>query len=213
MEFVQRRKKDKPAIIRFYRVSEKKNPEQFHGALLKLYLAYRSDQELKRPFLPTYKAFYNIGWVQLLGSDQAESVKAIVKRNRDKYGKNSEEIEEAVEEYEQNTVVRLECIEELQARQPEDENVQEDVSVCDYSLRANAVTEARAIREPPAIDPTVLHQMFQNLNQQQALAKHLCVHEPSQIDLWQEHFQMVTLTEIMRQKDDTAFAEMLNASV
>ncbi|KAK2886446.1 hypothetical protein Q8A73_020392 [Channa argus] len=41
-------------------------------------------------------------------------------------------------------------------------------------------------------------------------AKPLCVHDLSQIDLWQEHFQMVTLTEIMRQKDDTAFAEMLN---
>ena len=41
-------------------------------------------------------------------------------------------------------------------------------------------------------------------------AKPLCVHDPLQIDLWQEHFQMITLTEIMRQKDDVAFAEMLN---
>ncbi|XP_041863940.1 ATP-dependent DNA helicase PIF1-like isoform X2 [Melanotaenia boesemani] len=41
-------------------------------------------------------------------------------------------------------------------------------------------------------------------------SKPLCVHDPSEIDLWQEHFQMITLTEIMRQKDDVAFAEMLN---
>ena len=40
-------------------------------------------------------------------------------------------------------------------------------------------------------------------------AKPLCVYDPSQIDLWQEHFQIITLTEIMRQKDDVAFAEML----
>lgn len=38
----------------------------------------------------------------------------------------------------------------------------------------------------------------------------LCVHNPSEIDLWQEHFQMITLTEIMRQKDDVPLAEMLN---
>ncbi|GAA6232622.1 ATP-dependent DNA helicase PIF1-like [Lates japonicus] len=30
--------------------------------------------------------------------------------------------------------------------------------------------------------------------------KPLCVYDPSQIDLWQEHFQMITLTEIMRRK-------------
>uniref|UniRef100_A0A7N8XRB7 ATP-dependent DNA helicase n=2 Tax=Mastacembelus armatus TaxID=205130 RepID=A0A7N8XRB7_9TELE len=41
-------------------------------------------------------------------------------------------------------------------------------------------------------------------------AKPLCVYEPMQIDLWRDHFQMITLTEIMRQKDDVTFAEMLN---
>ncbi|KAF7642557.1 hypothetical protein LDENG_00255870 [Lucifuga dentata] len=32
-------------------------------------------------------------------------------------------------------------------------------------------------------------------------SKPLCVHEPDVIDLWQEHFHMITLTEIMHQKD------------
>ncbi|KAI3352696.1 hypothetical protein L3Q82_020185 [Scortum barcoo] len=36
------------------------------------------------------------------------------------------------------------------------------------------------------------------------------VYDPCEIDLWQEHFQIITLTEIMRQKDDVAFAKMLN---
>ncbi|KAK1879964.1 50S ribosomal protein L31 type B [Dissostichus eleginoides] len=36
------------------------------------------------------------------GSEQPEYVRHIVKRNRDKYEKNSEEIENAVEEFEQN---------------------------------------------------------------------------------------------------------------
>uniref|UniRef100_A0A8C9XC72 ATP-dependent DNA helicase n=1 Tax=Sander lucioperca TaxID=283035 RepID=A0A8C9XC72_SANLU len=365
MGFVQRRKDDKPAIIRFYRASKEKYPEKFYGTLLKLYVPYRSEQELKRPYYPTYESFYSNGCVQLPGCDHLESVQHIVKRNRDKYEKNSDEIENAVEEFEQNRgvidewcnlapeseVVRLECIEELEAREPDCENEQDNVP--EYSNQANAATEIRAIREPPAFDPILLRQMYQNLNQRQACvfyavrewcckanlwpksaaaskilcklprraeeadisnptvlltaftgtaafnisgstlhsllklprslkppfqglgnnldevrsellnaeiliidevsmvskplfayvdvrlkqikgsqrpfggmsviavgdffqlppvrqSKALCVYDPCEIDLWQEHFQMITLTEIMRQKDDVAFAEMLN---
>ncbi|KAK7882853.1 hypothetical protein WMY93_029027 [Mugilogobius chulae] len=43
-----------------------------------------------------------------------------------------------------------------------------------------------------------------------AQSKPLCVFEASFIDLWNTHFQMITLTDIMRQKDDKTFAEMLN---
>ncbi|XP_025760137.1 ATP-dependent DNA helicase PIF1 isoform X3 [Oreochromis niloticus] len=386
MGFVQRRKNDKPAIIRFHRCSQEKNPEQYYGRLLKLYLPHRSDNELKTPSLPTYQAFYGAGCVHLPGTDRLEYVQHIVKRNREKYEKNSEEIESAVEEYEQNRgvidewcnlapesdLVRLPLVE--QERERDNENEQEDVP--DYSRQADASTEVRAIREPPAIDPTLLRQMFQNLNKKQACifyavrdwcikrvcslnpeqfffyinggagtgkshlikciyseaskilskvpryaddvdiskptvlltaftgtaafnisgttlhsllklprslkppiqglgnqldevrsellnaeiividevsmvsrhlfayvdarlkqikgtrrpfggmsviavgdfyqlppvrqSKPLCVHDPSEIDLWREHFQMITLTEIMRQKDDVVFAEMLN---
>ena len=86
--------------------------------------------------------------------------KDIVIQNKDKYEKNTEEIENAIEEYEQNRgvidercnlppeseVVRLECIEELETRQPDHESEQENVP--DYSRQA--VTEARVIGEPPA---------------------------------------------------------------
>uniref|UniRef100_A0AAY4BKL5 ATP-dependent DNA helicase n=1 Tax=Denticeps clupeoides TaxID=299321 RepID=A0AAY4BKL5_9TELE len=41
-------------------------------------------------------------------------------------------------------------------------------------------------------------------------AKALCVHEVGVIDLWKDHFKMINLTEIMRQKDDKDFAELLN---
>ncbi|XP_030266882.1 ATP-dependent DNA helicase PIF7-like [Sparus aurata] len=41
-------------------------------------------------------------------------------------------------------------------------------------------------------------------------AKPLCVYEETEFDLWKDNFKMVTLTEIMRQKDDRAFAELLN---
>lgn len=41
-------------------------------------------------------------------------------------------------------------------------------------------------------------------------AKPLCVYELTQIDLCCNHFQMITLTEMRRQKDDVPFAAMLN---
>ncbi|KAK0133509.1 ATP-dependent DNA helicase PIF7 [Merluccius polli] len=41
-------------------------------------------------------------------------------------------------------------------------------------------------------------------------AKPLCVYEENEFDLWKDYFTMVNLTEIMRQKDDRAFAELLN---
>ncbi|KAK0139103.1 ATP-dependent DNA helicase PIF1 [Merluccius polli] len=180
MGFVRRRIGDKRAIIRFYRTSQEKYPEKFYGTLLKLYLPHRSDQELKRRSLPTYESFYNCGWAQLPGSDHPENVQRIVNRNREKYEKHSEEIENAVEEFDQNKgiidewcnlapeseAVRLECIEELEAREPDHDNVQENVP--EYSNQADAVTEVRAIREPPTIDSTVLRHMYQNLNQKQA---------------------------------------------
>ena len=87
MGYVQRRETDKPAVIRFHRTSQEKHPEQFYGTLLKLYVPYRSDDELKPPFLRTYESFYERGCVQLPGANRPESVKRIVKRNREKYEK------------------------------------------------------------------------------------------------------------------------------
>ena len=176
--YVKMRKSDKPAVIRFHRTSQEKYPEKFYGTLLKLYLPYRSDGELKSDYCPTYESFYKSGCVQLPGSDRLLSAQSIVKQNKDKYEKNSEEIENAVEEFEQNRglidewcnlapeseVVRLECIEELQARPTDPDNVQENVP----EYQADAATEARAIREPPAVDPMLLRQMYQSLNQKQA---------------------------------------------
>ncbi|XP_028298421.1 uncharacterized protein LOC114460697 [Gouania willdenowi] len=41
-------------------------------------------------------------------------------------------------------------------------------------------------------------------------AKPLCVYEETEFDLWRDHFTVINLTEIMRQKDDQAFAQLLN---
>ena len=41
-------------------------------------------------------------------------------------------------------------------------------------------------------------------------AKPLCVYEEGVLNVWKDNFQMVNLTQIMRQKDDLVFAELLN---
>ncbi|XP_051734295.1 uncharacterized protein LOC127504021 [Ctenopharyngodon idella] len=40
--------------------------------------------------------------------------------------------------------------------------------------------------------------------------KPLCVYEEDVLDFWKDHFQMITLSEVMRQKEDLAFAQLLN---
>ncbi|XP_061127516.1 ATP-dependent DNA helicase PIF1-like isoform X3 [Syngnathus typhle] len=41
-------------------------------------------------------------------------------------------------------------------------------------------------------------------------SKPLCVYDPTRPDHWRDDFKKITLTAIMRQKDDVAFAELLN---
>merc|ERR1712035_292509 len=180
MGFVQKRTSEKPAVIKYHVVSEEKFPEQFHRTLLKLYLPHRSESQLKSHHYPTYKSFHESAYVQPPDLDQPVRVAHIVKLNRDKYEKHREDIQSAINEYEENGVVRnewcnlapeselerLECIDELDARQNEDDNAQENVP--DLNLRSDSHPDVGIMREAPEIDPALLRQMYQNLNQKQA---------------------------------------------
>ncbi|XP_078791854.1 uncharacterized protein LOC144986979 isoform X2 [Oryzias latipes] len=195
--FVQRRRKDKAAVIRYYHCSQEKHPEQFYGRLLKLYIPHRSDSELKSEHFPTYQSFYQSGVSYLPGSEDYEFVIDIVKRNRKRYEKNSEEIESALQEFEDNgdqavdewcnlapesDVVRVQCDDDLQA----DEADNEQENVPDYNPQSNAGTEVRAFREPPSMDPAVLRGMYQTLNQKQACVfyavRDWCIKRVCQLD-------------------------------
>ncbi|KAL7370331.1 hypothetical protein ABVT39_025630 [Epinephelus coioides] len=151
MGFVQKRTNEKPAVIKYHIVSEEKFPEQFHRTLLKLYLPHRSEGQLKSVHFPTYKSFHECACVQPPDLDHLVRVAHIVKLNRDKYEKHREDIESAISEYEQNGIIRnewcnlapeselerLECITELDARQNDDDNVQEnvpDLMECKYVM-------------------------------------------------------------------------------
>ncbi|XP_061154317.1 uncharacterized protein LOC133167487 isoform X2 [Syngnathus typhle] len=178
MGFVQKRT-EKPAVIKYCKFSEQKNPEEYHRTLLKLYLPHRADCQLKSERFPTSQLFHEHACVQLPYADHVERVSEIVKRNRKTYEGHSGDIEDAIRELEESglnvnewchlapesELQRLECIEEINARDDPTENAEENVP--DYNVRS-ATRETAIVAEPAAIDPTVLRGMYRNLNRKQA---------------------------------------------
>ncbi|XP_016359458.1 uncharacterized protein LOC107701841 [Sinocyclocheilus anshuiensis] len=196
MGHIQKRTRGKPAVIRFARFSQQKTPEKFYGTLVKLYLPYRRDEQLKSTRFPTYESFYAFASVKLPGTDELQRVFNIVNENREKYEKHNEAIEKAIEDFEQNgpiedawttlapanELIRLESIMEREPTDPNEVNEQEDIP--EYTASTSV---------PPL-----------------GRAKPLCVYEDHVLDFWKDNFQMITLTQIMRQRDDLAYAELLN---
>ncbi|KAM9812015.1 uncharacterized protein ACBT44_011392 isoform 3-T12 [Syngnathus typhle] len=178
MGFVQKRT-EKPAVIKYCKFSEQKNPEEYHRTLLKLYLPHRADCQLKSERFPTSQLFHEHACVQLPYADHVERVSEIVKRNRKTYERHSGDIDDAIRELEESglnvnewchlasesELQRLECIEEINARDDPTENAEENVP--DYNVRS-ATRETAIVAEPAAIDPTVLRGMYRNLNRKQA---------------------------------------------
>ncbi|XP_049586415.1 uncharacterized protein [Syngnathus scovelli] len=178
MGFVQKRT-EKPAVIKYCKYSEQKNPEEYYCALLKLYLPHRADCQLKSERCPAYQLFHDHACVQLPYNDSVERVCEIVKRNRERYEKHSRDIDNAIQEVEDSGLVinewchlapeselqRLESVEEINAREDPNDNVEENVP--DYNVRSET-TQMSIVTEAAAIDPAVLRDMYRNLNQKQA---------------------------------------------
>ncbi|KAM9821492.1 uncharacterized protein ACBT44_007065 [Syngnathus typhle] len=178
MGFVQKRT-EKHAVIKYCKYSEQKNPEEYYCCLLKLYLPHRADCQLKSERCPSYQLFHDNACVQLPYNDSVERVCQIVRRNRERYEKYSRDIDNAIQEVEESGLVinewchlapeselqRLECVEEMNARDEPNDNVEENVP--DYNVRSKT-TQMSIVTEPSAIDPAVLRDMYRNLNQKQA---------------------------------------------
>ncbi|KAM9771320.1 uncharacterized protein ACBT44_004414 isoform 1-T6 [Syngnathus typhle] len=178
MGFVQKRK-EKAAVIKYCKFSEQKNPEEYYCSLLKLYLPHRANCQLKSERCPSYQLFHDHACVQLPYNDSVERVCEIVNRNRERYEKHSKDIDDAIQEVEESGLVinewchlapeselqRLECIEENNARDEPNDNVEDNVP--DYNVRSET-SEISIATEAAAIDPAVLRDMYRNLNQKQA---------------------------------------------
>ncbi|KAL0198839.1 hypothetical protein M9458_007379, partial [Cirrhinus mrigala] len=180
MGHIQKRTRGKPAVIRFARFSQQKNPEKFYGTLLKLYLPYRRDQQLKSTRFPTYESFYAFASVKLPGTDELQRVFNIVNVNRDKYEKHNEAIEQAIEDFEKNgpiedawttlapanELIRLESLMKREPTDPNEVNEQEDIP--EYTASTSVSNTAMPLMEAAQLNHAQICKMYQSLNQTQA---------------------------------------------
>ncbi|KAL4007992.1 hypothetical protein ACER0C_001844 [Sarotherodon galilaeus] len=173
MGYIQKRTRGKPAIIRYPRFSEKKQPEKFYSRLLKLYFPHRSNDDLKNTEHPTSEQFYKSG------RKHGFAVRPIVTFNKKRYESHGKTMERALEQIEQqgplinawNTfapeveVDRLECVARRQSRHDTDEN-EMDIAP-DYQVSGSSSGAMPAIIAPK-LSPDFVRKMYQSLNETQA---------------------------------------------
>ncbi|KAL3986446.1 leucine-rich repeats and death domain-containing protein [Sarotherodon galilaeus] len=173
MGYIQKRTRGKPAIIRYPRFSEKKQPEKFYSRLLKLYFPHRSNDDLKNTKYPTSEQFYKSG------RKHGFAVRPIVTFNKKRYESHGKTMERALEQIEQqgplinawNTfapeveVDRLECVAQRQSRHDTDENEMDIVP--DYQVSGSNSGAMPAIIAPK-LSPDFVRKMYQSLNETQA---------------------------------------------
>ncbi|KAI4879221.1 hypothetical protein NFI96_027864, partial [Prochilodus magdalenae] len=180
MGHIKKRTRGKPAIIRYARFSQQKDPEKFYGTLLKLYLPHRRSTQLKSAQFNAYESFYGFASVKLPGIDTLQRVYTIVNENRAKYEKHSEAIEQAIENFEQNgpiedawtslaptnELIRLESMLEREPTDPTYVNEQDDVP--DYTASTSETRTAMPVMEAPQLSDAEMRKMYQSLNETQA---------------------------------------------
>ncbi len=87
-------RKRKPAVIRYPRVSKKKDSERYHMNMLRLYLPHRSENIKPDHFL-TYENYHMTGFTTL--NNKRLRVKAVVEENMSDFEPKTDELDEAWE--------------------------------------------------------------------------------------------------------------------
>ena len=95
--YIQKRSRTKPAIIRYPRFNESKQPEEYYQTMLQLFLPYWRRTQLKPPKFELYRSFYESGFVQYKGDEGLCKVMEVVERNRCQYIAHEKVIEDAQE--------------------------------------------------------------------------------------------------------------------
>ncbi|XP_042265880.1 uncharacterized protein LOC121896203 [Thunnus maccoyii] len=98
--FITKRTRTEPAVVRYVRFSETKNPELFYQSIMQLFLPYRADVQLKPPNCETFAQFYKNGHVRFSDGSR-HSVKSVVDLNRSHFEIKADELDEI-----QNTIDR-----------------------------------------------------------------------------------------------------------
>lgn len=90
--FITKRTRTKPAVVRYVRFSEDKNPEQFYQSIMQLVLPYHLDIQLKPSNCETFEQFYKNGQVTFSDGTR-HSVKSVVDLNRKKFEMEAHELD------------------------------------------------------------------------------------------------------------------------
>ncbi|XP_057716041.1 uncharacterized protein LOC130931338 [Corythoichthys intestinalis] len=128
--FVTKRNRTQPAVVRYMRVSETKNPEIFYRSIMQLFLPYRADVELKPSKCETFEQFYKNGQVRFFDGSR-HTVKLVVDSNRSKFEFEAEKLDDIQNSIENNGALEdawcelcpeqeLERLETLQMRTEEE---------------------------------------------------------------------------------------------
>nr|XP_021330385.1 uncharacterized protein LOC101882679 [Danio rerio] len=180
MGFIQKRTVGKPAVIRYARFSEEKQPEKFYGRMVKLYVPHRHNAELKPEDFPTYQLFYKSGFVELPGHPGLRfPVCGIVKAYQQRYEKHGKVVDKAFEQLQQEgpsesawtafapevEVDRLECIAEQEDVGPEEDEQDE---VPEFQPRNEDGDGVAPRIEAPQMSVEFVRKLFRSLNKTQA---------------------------------------------
>ncbi len=149
--FVIKRTRTQPAVVRYVRFSETKNPELYHQSILQLFLPYREDVQLKPGNCETFEQFYNKGQV-IFRDGCRRLVKSVVDLNRSKFEREVDDLDEVQKMIDRDGVLedawcelcpeqeleRLECEQERkETRQIVEEH---DENIPDLAVRAEQVS-------------------------------------------------------------------------
>nr|XP_043868972.1 uncharacterized protein LOC122758736 [Solea senegalensis] len=128
--FVTKRVRTQPAVVRYARFSETKNPELFHLSRLQLFMPYRVDDQLKPEGFETFQQFYDNGNV-VFCDGSVHTVKLVVDVNRNRFEVDADMLENIQNRIDADGVAedawcqlcpeqeleRLEAVEEMAERQ------------------------------------------------------------------------------------------------
>ncbi len=98
LDFIQKRTRSKPAVIRYPRFSREKSAEKFYCTMLTLYLPHRTKDQLKPSGFESYEGFFSQGHICLDHDSEITAVRSIVEKNWSLFEKDVEAIDNALNE-------------------------------------------------------------------------------------------------------------------
>ncbi|KAK7921900.1 hypothetical protein WMY93_008802 [Mugilogobius chulae] len=176
---IVKRTRTKPAVVRYPRFSETKNPELFHQGQLQLFLPYRKDDDLKPSGYEHFQQFYANGSV-FFSDGTLHSVKSIVDANRQRFEALPEDFDDLQEIMEsddlledawgqlcpEQEVQRLESKQEALENQPTEDLTDQDPAptIPDLAVQTTNICHLEKSNNLPRSEGLAL---IRSLNEQQ----------------------------------------------